>query len=367
MAPAFQYQTYGSTVNSQQVESFLMHVLEQAFAGEYQERPTPVCIWGKHGIGKTQLVREVAQKAGCPLVMIAPAQFEEMGDLIGMPRVEEQNGRIVTKLQPPAWVPTQEGPGILLIDDVNRADDRILRGIMQLLQDYALVSWQLPIRWQIILTANPDGGDYSVTPMDHAILSRMQHITMEWDVESWVRWAKEAAIDIRGIQFVKAHPDLAIGERTTPRSMVHFFRQLEGVEDLATNWQLVRMLAEANLDSETATAFLSFARLQMKRLIDPGKLLKEKDFRLLQEKLEALITADPPHTDVVAILFNHLVRLIQQEPKHLDALALTNLKAILRLQLIPADLRFGLARDLIALKLKKLDQLLQDPEIAQLL
>jgi MoxR-like ATPase len=367
MTPAFQYQTYGSSVNSQEVASFLMHVLGQAFAGDFQERPTPVCIWGKHGIGKTQLVKEVAQQAGCPLVMITPAQFEEMGDLIGMPALEEQNGRTVTRLQPPAWVPVQEGPGILLIDDVNRADDRILRGIMQLLQDYALVSWQLPRRWQIILTANPDGGDYSVTPMDHAILTRMQHITMEWDAESWVKWAGEAAIDIRGIQFVKAHPDLAIGERTTPRSLVHFFRQLEGMDDLEENWSLVRMLSEANLDSETATAFLSFARLQMKLLIDPGELLKIKDFLLLQEKLEALITADPPHIDVIAILFNRMVRLIQKEPKRLDLRALTNLKATLRLQLIPEDLRFGLARDLIALKLKKLDQLLQDPEIAQLL
>ena len=67
-----------------------------------------------------------------------------MGDLVGMPSVE--NGRTI--FSSPDWVPTEEGPGILLIDDVNRADDRILWGIMQLLQNYELVSWKLPNLWQ---------------------------------------------------------------------------------------------------------------------------------------------------------------------------------------------------------------------------
>ena len=31
-----------------------------------------------------------------------------------------------------------------------------------------------------ILTANPDGGDYSVTTMDDAMITRMLHVTMEY-------------------------------------------------------------------------------------------------------------------------------------------------------------------------------------------
>ena len=50
-----------------------------------------------------------------------------------------------------------EGPGILLLDDINRADDRILRGCMQLLQNFELTSWKLPPKWQIVATANPEG------------------------------------------------------------------------------------------------------------------------------------------------------------------------------------------------------------------
>ena len=63
-----------------------------------------------------------------------------MGDLLGMPDIEIIDGKKQTVFEAPSWVPKEEGPGILLIDDVNRADDRILRGIMQLLQNYELAS-----------------------------------------------------------------------------------------------------------------------------------------------------------------------------------------------------------------------------------
>ena len=93
--------------------------------------------------------------------------------------------------------PTQEGPGILLLDDINRADDRILRGLMQLLQNFELFSWTLPPKWQIVATANPEGGDYSVTPMDDAMLTRLVHLTMVFDPKTWAQWAESAGVDSR--------------------------------------------------------------------------------------------------------------------------------------------------------------------------
>ena len=168
----------------------LQHALDtMSLTNTSGERPTPVCIWGLHGIGKTELVRDLAQQLGYDFVYIAPAQFEEMGDLVGMPKiaVDSVKGE-VTRFVAPEWVPKKQGPGILLLDDVNRADDRILRGIMQLLQNYAVVSWSLPAHWLIVLTANPDNGDYSVTTLDDAMLTRMLHVTLEFDVHSWANF-----------------------------------------------------------------------------------------------------------------------------------------------------------------------------------
>ena len=49
---------------------------------------------------------------------------------------------------------------------------------MQLLQEFEMFAWALPPKWQIVATANPEGGDYSVTPMDDAMITRLLHITM---------------------------------------------------------------------------------------------------------------------------------------------------------------------------------------------
>ena len=83
---------------------------------KHGRKKSPICIWGRHGIGKTQLVEFIAETEGFKFAYIAPAQFEEMGDLVGMPRVIDG----VTKFLAPDWVPTEEGPGILLIDDTER-------------------------------------------------------------------------------------------------------------------------------------------------------------------------------------------------------------------------------------------------------
>ena len=116
--------------------------------------------------------------------------------------------------------------GILLLDDMNRADDRILRGCMQLLQNLELASWKLPPKWQIVVTANPDGGDYSVTPMDGAMLTRMLQHEM---TKAWAVWASAAGMDERFIFFVLMQFEIVQGERTTPRSLTQFFRQIAGI------------------------------------------------------------------------------------------------------------------------------------------
>jgi MoxR-like ATPase len=149
---------------------------------------------------------------------------------------------------------------ILLIDDVNRADDRILRGIMQLLQRHALVSWKLPSRWHIVMTANPDDGNYSVTAMDDAMLTRALHFTMTFDVRDWTEWATAAGVDPRGIDFVLRLPETVSGRLTTPRTLTQFFSKIALIEDLRAALPRVSALAMACLDEETVHAFVASVR-----------------------------------------------------------------------------------------------------------
>ncbi|MCS7037339.1 MAG: AAA family ATPase [Saprospiraceae bacterium] len=347
--------------------SLLEHALDRLMQSD--ERPTPICIWGLHGIGKTELVRDVARARGCEFVYLAPAQFEEMGDLVGMPQVTAgENGEMLTRFAPPEWVPRRPGPGILLLDDVNRADDRILRGIMQLFQNYGLVSWTLPPGWLIVCTANPDGGDYSVTTLDEAMLTRMLHVTMTFDPHVWARWAERNDIDPRGIHFVLAYPELINGRRTTPRSLVQFFNSLRGIEDLRENIPIVRLLAEAALDTETAQAFLSFVQLNMDKLPTPDDILMTTPFDGVARRLERLIDeGQTKRLDILSVLVTRLINYLLARQQPLSEAELNNLRAFLLLPLLPNDLRLSMAQELAQAKRPDLSKIYADPQIGQLL
>jgi hypothetical protein len=273
---------YGPRVSGDSYATLCSHVYDSN-----QDRirrglePVPLCIWGMPGIGKTQTIREFAARRGIGFLQINPAQFEEMGDLTGMPRVidpgtPDDPADDVTMYVMPEWVQQMHrhgGEGILLLDDVNRADDRILRGIMQLLQDRRMFNWGLPAGWQIFLTANPDGGMFSVTPMDDAILTRMMHATMTFDARAWATWAERSGVDQRGIGFVLAYPELVGQGRTTPRSLTHLFEHMRSIPDLASAVEIVSMLAEGCIEPEAAAAFLAFVRSEASRLPTPAELL----------------------------------------------------------------------------------------------
>ena len=362
---------YGTKVNSKELISFLLHSLQANERNEaIDHRKTPVCIWGDHGIGKTEIVETLAKEGGYQWAYIAPAQFEEMGDLIGMPRIEENQteGNSTTKFVAPDWVPRGDGPGILLIDDVNRADDRILRGIMQLLQNYELVSWKLPPKWHIILTANPDGGDYSVTPMDFAMITRMMHITLIFEVKAWAFWAEKNGIDARGIDFVLTYPECITGRRTTPRSLVQFFESIAPIEDLHAQLPLVRMLADSTLDQETSASFIAFVQQNLSRLVTPAEILGTDNFQdQILPRIHELVNQEVKRLDILSVLCTRLVNYAIVNEVAVVGKELENIKAFILMDILPNDLRLTLAQDLVNSSNPSLKAILAVPEIGKLL
>jgi MoxR-like ATPase len=309
------------------------------------------------------MVESFAKKNGFAFVYIAPAQFEEMGDLLGMPKIVDEK----TVFAAPNWVPTSDEKGILLIDDVNRADDRILRGIMQLLQNYELVSWKLPEKWHIILTANPDGGDYSVTPMDDAMLTRMLHITMVFEVKNWVNWAKENGIHEDCINFVLTHPEVVTGERTTPRTLVQFFQNIQAIEDWDTNLGLIQMLGDATLDAQTVASFIAFVQNDRQLLLSAIEILDSEDFENeVENRLYDLVVGDSLRIDILATICTQLIQAVTNAHFQPTDLQLENLKLFIKLDFLPDDLRLTFAQDLVGSENKSLKAILMDAEIGQL-
>jgi hypothetical protein len=321
------------------------------------------------------MVKDYATKHGWHFAYCAPAQFEEMGDLHGLPTVYDPtpekpfSGDEYTVFAPPEWVPKESGPGILLLDDINRADDRILRGIMQLLQNFEMFSWQLPPKWQIVATANPDGADYSVTPMDDAMLTRMMHFTMQFDVKAWATWATAAGVDSRGVNFVLNYPETVTGTRTTPRTLVHFFEQIAGIKDLRQEIELVATLAASCLDETTVAAFVTFVNDELTILLEPEQILEADSSATWKQSFKEMAKGKggSKRVDRISAICTRLYLFVTAEhyrskPKHIE-----NFTDFLLQEEIPNDLRGSLLLDLTRHSSNASKALLKDKRLAKLL
>jgi hypothetical protein len=231
---------------------------------------------------------------------------------------------------------------------MNRADDRILRGTMQLLQNFEMFSWSLPPKWQIIATANPDSGDYSVTPMDDAMLTRMLHLTLNFDVKSWAEWAIKNGIDSRGVDFILTYPEVVTFRRTTPRSLVQFFGQIHNIPDLAKSIDLVAIIATSCLDEETVSSFITFIQNALSKIPQPATILnaeKTDDFITIVNEL-ATGEGGFKRIDLLSTLCTRLVIELKKSDFTPHKNLAENLTSFLLMEVIPGDLRFALHRDL---------------------
>lgn len=328
----------GSSVSSMSLQKMMDHL----FNPEDPGRAMPLCLWGHHGIGKTEMMKGYAKSKGWQFKYLAPAQLEEMGDLHGLPTIEkDENGKNKTRFATPDWVPETEGPGILLLDDLNRADDRILRGLMQLLQNRELFSWKLPAKWFMVATANPDNSDYSVTTMDDAIMTRMMHFNLEFDLKSWSYWADKSGVDPRGIGFVNSYPEIAVGRKTTPRTLVALFKQLAPIANWKAELTLVAGITESLVDENTRLSFINYIKNELENFIGPYDLLNGEDFNDIRKKIDELLlgTADSKRLDRLSLLLDRTLNYMSAKGFRLSDLNRRNLMGFLNMGSVPEDLR----------------------------
>ena len=113
------YIFYGTKANTKEVEDFLHHTIKtNELAEKAGKRKTPICIWGEHGIGKTQTVEDYAITNGYKYAYIAPAQFEEMGDLL--PQGDSAGG-LSRWVQGPPFAVVSGRPWVLRRGDMGSA------------------------------------------------------------------------------------------------------------------------------------------------------------------------------------------------------------------------------------------------------
>jgi hypothetical protein len=84
----------------------LLQVLDREFASTREGHHTPVMLWGPPGVGKSQMIAEVAERNGVPLIDIRLSQMEP-SDLRGIPF---KHGDLV-EWAIPAMLPNAERQG----------------------------------------------------------------------------------------------------------------------------------------------------------------------------------------------------------------------------------------------------------------
>jgi hypothetical protein len=184
----------------------LITILEQEFISTRVGHHTPVMLWGPPGVGKSDMVREVAQNHQAPVIDIRLSQMEP-SDLRGIPfRV---NGSVEWAI--PSILPNSErhgAAGILFLDEITSAPPTVSAAAYQLILDRRLGEYQVP-EGRAIFAAGNRQGDRGVTySMPAPLANRFSHFEVETNLDDWVAWAYRNDIDERIIAFLRFRPEL---------------------------------------------------------------------------------------------------------------------------------------------------------------
>jgi len=174
-----------------------------------RSRILPVCIWGSRGSGKTAQIEAFCEQAGYQMKLYHPAHDVSGADIAGE-RFIDDSGRLAHALPDFLPGPEDEENGVIFIDEINRAPEAVLAGLMEPLGSGTLSKsgWVLPPGWQIVAAANPQTTDYGVQAMDSAMIDRMIHYNPGWEFPVWAAWANKNNLSRQLIEFAASYPEI---------------------------------------------------------------------------------------------------------------------------------------------------------------
>lgn len=186
--------------------SLLKVILDTEFASTAQGHHTPVMIWGPPGVGKSQLVAEVAQVHNVPLIDIRLSQLEP-SDLRGIPfRVDSHVQWAIPSMLPD--VEKHGNSGILFLDEITSAAPAVSAAAYQLILDRCLGEYHIPEGWVIYAAGNRQGDRGVTYSMPAPLANRFTHFEFDVNLDDWVLWAHQHHIDERVIAFLRFRPEL---------------------------------------------------------------------------------------------------------------------------------------------------------------
>jgi hypothetical protein len=184
----------------------LLVILDREFTSTRTGHHTPVMLWGPPGVGKSQMVAQVAAKHQVPVIDIRLSQMEP-SDLRGIPFRSADT----VEWAVPAMLPDTDrhgAEGILFLDEITSAAPTVSAAAYQLILDRRLGEYRVPEGWAIFAAGNRQGDRGVTYSMPAPLANRFQHFEVEAHLDDWVAWAYANGIDERMIAFLRFRPEL---------------------------------------------------------------------------------------------------------------------------------------------------------------
>ncbi|WP_457599073.1 ATP-binding protein [Hydrogenimonas sp.] len=247
------------------------------------EERVPLFLWGPPGIGKSSIVRQIADEKGIGCIDLRLSLLDPT-DLRGIPFFDQASRQAVWA--PPAFLPDGSEPeGILFLDELNTAAPMVQASAYQLILDRRIGEYELPAGWAIVAAGNRESDRGVVYRMPAPLANRFVHLEMEPDPDQWRSWALERGIDPTIVGYLSARPEaLFMFDARSPHRSFATPRSWEYVDKILKSTperELLMPLIAGAIGEELAAQFLSWRSAAME-LPDIGALLEGGDVSVPQ-------------------------------------------------------------------------------------
>ena len=222
----------------------------------------PLMIWGAPGVGKSTLIRELAQSMNIGFIDVRLAQREPV-DMRGLPVPDQDSVKWLVSAE---WPRDPQSRGIIMFDELTAADKTLQVAAYEFILDRRLGDlYQVPPGWYIVAAGNRVEDRAVSCSMSSALANRFMHVEVKADAESFLLWAVENNLHPAVINFIRYRPQLLFSQDSenlqrgwpSPRSWERVSTVLK-IADQYDHHELLGYSIPGLIGEGAATEFLAF-------------------------------------------------------------------------------------------------------------
>lgn len=168
----------------------------------------PAMIEGGPGLGKTQLVQQVAREVGCDFIHFHAPTMQPEDFAIPAPNADRSAIDFLINSRFPIEGSAHADEGIILIDEAPQGDNSIQKTIANLIQEREVYGKRLKPGWSMFMTGNRVADRAGANRVLSHLRNRVTTVEFEPSLDDWCGWALDHDIRPELISFVRFKPGM---------------------------------------------------------------------------------------------------------------------------------------------------------------